>query len=72
MASEPHTTPEKPLLTVEDVSVVFDVESTDHISDMIASHQYDLGFVFGSPRHAGLPARRPNGIGCTFPYVLRP
>jgi DNA-binding transcriptional LysR family regulator len=41
-----------------DVSVVFDVESTDHITDMITSHQYDLGFVFGSPRHAGLPAER--------------
>lgn len=40
-----------------DVSVVFDVESTDHICDMITNHHYDLGFVFGSPRHAGLPAQ---------------
>jgi DNA-binding transcriptional LysR family regulator len=43
--------------TRPDVSVVFDVESTDHICDMITNHQYDLGFVFGSPRHAGLPAQ---------------
>jgi DNA-binding transcriptional LysR family regulator len=38
-----------------DIALVFDVESTNHIADMIMSHQYDLGFVFASPRLSGLP-----------------
>jgi DNA-binding transcriptional LysR family regulator len=37
------------------LSVVFDVESTAFVIDMMTSHQYDLGFAFGSPRLAGLP-----------------
>ncbi|TSD84774.1 LysR family transcriptional regulator [Mycobacterium sp. KBS0706] len=36
-----------------DVSLVFDTESTNHITDMIASHQYDVGFVFGRADHKG-------------------
>jgi DNA-binding transcriptional LysR family regulator len=36
-----------------DVSLVLDTESTNHITDMIASHQYDVGFVFGRADHKG-------------------
>ncbi len=46
-----------PELTTEmpDISVVFDTESTNHITDMIASHQYDVGFVFGGAERKGPP-----------------
>ncbi|MEI5676925.1 MULTISPECIES: LysR substrate-binding domain-containing protein [unclassified Mesorhizobium] len=46
-----------PDLTSEmpDISIVFDTESTNHITDMIASHQYDVGFVFGGAERKGPP-----------------
>lgn len=47
-----------PALTAEmpDISLVFDTESTNHITDMIASHQYDVGFIFGGVDRKGPPA----------------
>jgi DNA-binding transcriptional LysR family regulator len=36
---------------VADISLFLDIESTNHITDVIASNQYDIGFVFG---HAGV------------------
>ncbi|KLK91306.1 LysR family transcriptional regulator [Microvirga vignae] len=33
-----------------DLPLVIDVESTSHISEMMAANRYDLGFIYGSPR----------------------
>lgn len=41
---------------ISDISLFLDVESTTHITDVVTSNQYDVGFVFGKPDVKGLQA----------------
>jgi len=41
---------------ISDISLFLDVESTTHITDVITSNQYDVGFIFGKPDVKGLQA----------------
>jgi len=42
--------------SISDISLFLDIESTTHITDVVTSNQYDVGFIFGKPDVKGLEA----------------
>ena len=56
--------------TIDDISLFLDIESTTHITDVVTSNQYDVGFIFGKPDVKGLEAEmlaRANAVAVMSP-----